>query len=54
MNEYKIIGVTKPNKVQLQSITAGSVTELPQKKARRLLESGSIHVTNPEQLYHQL
>lgn len=54
MNEYKIVGISKPNKVKLKSLLYKSITELPIRTARKLAEQGVINIKNTDVLYQKL
>jgi len=54
MNEFRIVGESKPNKIKLKSVESLKITELPKRSVRRMVDIGVINVTNPEILYHQI
>lgn len=54
MNEYKIIGFSKPNKVKLFNKLKRGPIELSRQLARRLIERGEIKIENPDSLYHRI
>lgn len=51
MNVFKIIGESKPDKIQLLSSFNKAVTELPKRSVRKMVDNGLIKIINPESLY---
>lgn len=54
MNEYKIIGISRPNNVKMVSSFTKKIVELPKRLARRLVDQGMIEIENPERLYTRI
>jgi len=54
MNDYKIVGKSKPNKIRLRSYLQNKIIEIPTKAARRLYEQGLIRILNPDTLYTKI
>lgn len=51
MNNYRIVGLSKPNKVKLSSRLRATTIELPVRITRKLYEEGAIRIENPDTLY---
>lgn len=51
MNDYKIVGLSKPNKVKLSSKLKDKIIEMPLRITRKLHEEGVIRIQNPDTLY---
>jgi len=54
MNEFKIVGESKPSKVKLKSNTEDGITELSKRSARLMFENGIIKISNPDTLYYRI
>lgn len=50
MNNYKIVGLSKPNKVKLSSGIKDKIIEMPIRATRKLQEEGAIRILNPDTL----
>lgn len=54
MYEFKIVGISKPNKIKLKSNMQSNIIELSKRRVRKMIETGLIKVTNPESLYQYI
>lgn len=54
MNNYKIVGMSRPRKVKLVSSATKKIIELPIRLARRMADQGAIKIENPETLYYRI